>query len=226
MKKNYSFLLVSFFLFLGGCSTAGTFQNAKTVGKGKDVGNLVVEANRVSSYSIENLEERKISYWLWFDIRNGVGEHTDIGVRLGPLLLFGSELYVKQELTPKNSPVSLGMILGLYTIPISRDSYYPVPEINIIASGFGATSPFYCGWKCSYRSYWRFVDLDLGRFDFETPSIDGTPPYLVQAGFLGWYQLDCLKRGGINVEFEVEYFNSHIMQYRFFVSLALGSLPD
>jgi len=138
---------------------------------------------------------------------------------LGPFLVFGSELYVKQELTPKNSPISLGGILGLYTIPIKRNSYFPVPEVNIIASGFGEESPFYCGWKCSYKSYWRHVALDLGRFDSETPSIDGDPPYLVQTAFLGWYQLNCFNGKGINAEFAVEYFKSHIMQYKLYTSL-------
>jgi hypothetical protein len=225
MNKYHSLLLISFILFLGGCSTGGTFQNAKTVGKGEEIGNLVVEVNRFSSYSMENLQDREIGGWLWFDIRRGVGESTDIGIKLAPFLIFGSELYVKQELTPKNSPISLGGILGVYTIPIERDSYFPVPEINLIASGFGKRSPFYCGWKCSYRSYWRFVGLDLVRFDSETPSIDGTPPYLAQAVFLGWYQLDCFNRRNINAEFAVEYFKNHIMEYRFFVSFALGQIP-
>jgi len=222
MKSFYFLVLVSLFIFFGGCSTAGTFQNARTVGKGKESGNFVLEVKKISSLGIENLDTKRLGAWLWLDGRYGVGESTDLGGRIGPFLIFGSEFYVKQELTPKDSPISLGGILGVYTIPIERDSYFPVPEIELIASGFGETSPFYCGWKCSYKSYWKFVALDLGRFGSETPSIDGSPPYWVQTVLLGWYQVNFFEKGGgINAEFAVEYFKSNIMQYRFFLSLAL-----
>jgi hypothetical protein len=225
MNKYNSLIIIPFTLFLGGCSTGGTFQNAKTVGKGEEIGNFVVEVNKLSSYGMENLQDRGIGCWLWLDVRRGIWGSTDIGIKLGPFLVFGSELYVKQELTPKNSPISLGGILGVYTIPIKRGSYFPVPEINLIASGFGKESPFYCGWKCSYRSYWRFVGLDLMRFDSETPSIDGDPPYFAQAVFLGWYQLNCFNRRNISAEFAVEYFKNNIMEYRFFVSFGLDQNP-